>query len=67
MQKSLDMKLRGINNFSSYRDQLLFKPSYTYTLYGESLEEPGNCIIDETHHIEINCQGRRGKLHCCAT
>ena len=58
MQKSLNTKLRGINNFSNYRNQLLFKPSYT--LYGEGLEEPGNCIIDETHHIEFNFQGRGG-------
>ena len=58
MQRSLNTKLRGINNFSNYRNQLLFKPSYT--LHGESLEEPGNCIIDETHHIEFNFQGRGG-------
>ena len=65
MQKSLDTKQRGIDNFSNYWNQLLFKPSYT--LYGESLEKPGNCVIDETHYIEFNFQGKNGKLHCCAT
>ena len=65
MQKSLDTKLRGINNFSNYRNQLLFKPSYT--LYGESLEEPGNCIIDETHYIEFNFrEGGGGGGNCTA-
>ena len=60
---------RGIDNFSNYQNQLLFKPSYTLYIYiyGESLGKPGNCIIDETHYIEFNFQGKKGKLHCRAT
>ena len=65
MQKGLDTKQRGIDNFSNDRNQLWFKPSNT--LYGESLEKPGNCIIYETRYIEFIVQGKKGKLHCCAT